>query len=360
MQWSVDSGARAGIRSGRRYALLNVSPPPDLQERVLRTVPKSFLGRGEVERRFRVRRFAGAAVHAQQLSHLRVVHLTDLHVGRMTPMKVQRTAIELTNRQEPHLVAITGDFVGHTQRYLEPLQSIVSSIAAPVVCVLGNHDHWAGGAEVGRALRLAGAEVLSNSHTELTLRRQRVQVVGLDDAYTGQADWQAAVRGLRVDLPSIGLSHIAEEADALWGAGVPLVLAGHTHAGMVTVARLHELAIGRLAGHRYIHGLYGTRGAGAPGAGAVYVGAGVGAAVMPIRLGERSQREVTLFELGCLPGTFREPLAEQIPAPGRVPTPRQVYRRAARVVRNEQRRARRTELLPTAGRARRLGVREPG
>ena len=226
---------------------------------MLRTVPRSFLRRAEAERRFSVRRFAGADIHAEQLSHLRVVHLTDLHVGRITPMKVQRAAVELTNQQRPDLVAITGDFVGHTQRHLDALQSVVSSIAAPVFCVLGNHDHWAGAGEVRHALRQAGAEVLTNEHTVITVAGQRLQIVGLDDAYTSNASWRDAVRGLRHDLPSLGLSHIAEEAEALWQAGVPLVLSGHTHAGQLTVARLHEVAIGRLVGHKYVHGLYGTR-----------------------------------------------------------------------------------------------------
>jgi len=38
----------------------------------------------------------------------------------------------------------------------------------------------------------------------------------------------------------------------------------------------------------------------------VYVGAGIGAAVMPLRIGERGQREVTVFELGVAPGSFDE------------------------------------------------------
>lgn len=319
-----------------------MSPPVDLGERVLRTVPRSFLRRGDVERRFRVRRFAGAAVHAQQLSHLRVVHLTDLHVGRVTPMQVQRTAVELTNQQDPHIVAITGDFVAHTQRYLDQLQCLVGSIAAPVFCVLGNHDHWAGAGEVRAALRRAGAEVLTNQHTVVTVAGQRLQIVGLDDAYTGNASWRDAVRGLRRDLPSLGLSHIAEEAEPLWQAGVPLVLSGHTHAGQLTVAHLHEVAIGRLAGHKYVHGLYGTRRATQPGQGAVYVGAGVGAAIMPLRLGERSRCEVAVFELGRAPGSFDEPHAEQCPGKGREASPRRQYRRAAAVVRKERRRARRS------------------
>jgi len=324
-----------------------VSPPADLENRALRTVPRSLLRRAKAERRFRVRRFAGAAVHAEQLSHVRVVHLTDLHVGCVTPMRVQRVAVELTNRQRPDLVAITGDFVAHTQRYLDQLQSIVESIAAPVFCVLGNHDHWAGAEEVREALRRAGAEVLSNQHTLITVAGQRLQIVGLDDAYTSNASWRDAVRGLRRDLPSLGLSHIAEEAEALWQAGVPLVLSGHTHGGQLTVARLHEVAIGRLAGHKYVHGLYGTRRSTRPGQGAVYVGAGVGAAVMPLRLGERSRREVTVFELGRPPGSFDEPHAEQRPGRGRVPSPRRQYRRAAAVVRKERRRARCSTRAPS-------------
>jgi hypothetical protein len=166
--------------------------------------------------------------------------------------------------------------------------------------VLGNHDHWAGGAEVRRTLIRAGAEVLDNAHTTVTLRGERLQVVGLDDAYTGHADWQRAVHGLRHDLPTLGLSHIAEEADHLWTAGVSLVLSGHTHAGQVTLARLNELALGRIIGHRYIHGIYGSRSEPSP-RGAVYVGAGIGAAVIPLRVGERARREVAIFELGYRP-----------------------------------------------------------
>jgi predicted MPP superfamily phosphohydrolase len=187
--------------------------------------------------------------------------------------------------------------------------------------VLGNHDHWSGATEVRRTLERAGAQILDNAHTTLTHPQEQLQVVGLDDAYTGHADWQTAVRGLRDDLPTLGLSHIAEEADRLWTAGVPLVLSGHTHAGQVTLARLNELALGRVIGHRYIHGIYGTRAA-PPPRGAVYVGAGIGAAVIPLRIGERARREVAIFELGAAPGGFPEHHDEQAPLPGRAPSER--------------------------------------
>jgi predicted MPP superfamily phosphohydrolase len=287
---------------------------------------------------FRIRRFAGPGVHVDAIEHLRVAHLTDLHVGRVTPAAVQELAVELTNSLRPDLVAITGDFVCHSQLYLDQLSWLVGRFDAPVVCVLGNHDYWAGADEVRWALRRGGAEVLDNQHTVITLRRQRLQIVGLDDAYTGHASRDDALRGLDPRLPTLGLSHIAEEADALWAHGVPLVLSGHTHAGQVTLARLHELAIGRLAGHKYVHGLYGARTHGGAWPGAVYVGAGIGASVMPLRVGERGRREIALFELGHAPGSFDEPLPEQRPGQGRVPTPKKRYLRAAAVVKKERRR----------------------
>lgn len=292
-------------------------------QRPLRSIVDALSSKQPPRSHFEVRRFAGPAAYVGRLDGLRVAHLTDIHVGRVTPLAIQHEAVSLVNAAAPDLTVITGDFVCHSQRYLAELTDLVSRIEGPVLGVLGNHDYWSGARGVREALARGGVEVLSNAHTTLSLRGQRLQVLGLDDAYTGHADRAQALKGLRTDLPTLGLSHIAEEADGLWEAGVPLVLAGHTHAGQVTVAKLHELSIGRIAGHRYVHGLYGDRTA----QGAVYVGAGVGASVIPLRVGDRGRREVTLFELGAPPGSFDEHHAEQPPLPGRKPSRRTVARR---------------------------------
>jgi hypothetical protein len=261
-----------------------------------------------------------------------VVHISDQHVGRVTPESVQRAAIELANEQEPDLVALTGDFVCHSLDYLDQLTSLLRAIRAPSVAVLGNHDHWSGANEVRRALRSAGVELLDNANTRITLHGQTLQVVGLDDAYTGHADLSRALVGLDPRLPTLGLSHIAEEAEGLWQAGASLVLSGHTHSGHVAWGRMHHLLIGGLAGHRYVHGLYGCRrGIEAPGA--VYVNAGIGAAVMGLRLGERARREVAVFRLGEMPGEALEHHAEQQALPGRAPSEQLKARRIAQVER---------------------------
>lgn len=285
-----------------------------------------------------VRRFAGHISHSEVFEQpLRVAHLTDQHVGRVTPMEAQVSAVQLAMAEKPDLVVLTGDFVAHSQAWLADLAEVMRGFSVPVFGVLGNHDHWCGASEVVRTLEKAGVSVLRNQHTLATVRGQKLQIVGLDDAYTSHADATRAVRGLKRELPSIGLSHIAEEADHLWQLGVPLVFSGHTHAGQVTVAGLHELAIGKWGGHKYVHGLYGER----RGGGAVYVGAGIGAAMFPFRLGERGKREVAIFELGADPGDFDEHHGEQPALPGRAPSAELKEKRRAAVAKKVAARSKR-------------------
>ena len=51
-----------------------------------------------------LRRFAGPDRYAGKMQRLRIAHLTDLHVGRVTPMRLQREAMALTNGEAPDLV----------------------------------------------------------------------------------------------------------------------------------------------------------------------------------------------------------------------------------------------------------------
>lgn len=237
-----------------------------------------------------VRFFKGpAAVSSHFTQRVRIAHLTDQHIGLVTPMHIQLEAVEKTNEHNPDLVLLTGDFVCHSQLYLADLQEVVSKFKAPVFAVLGNHDHWAGANAVAQALRQSGAELLCNANTIVEIKGQQIQLVGLDDAYTHHADYQKAIKGLKNNVASIGLSHIAEEADKLWDAQIPLVLSGHTHGGQITVAGLHEIMLKRVIKHRYVHGLYEDTGS-------VYVGAGIGSAVMPVRLGEFGRREIVFFD----------------------------------------------------------------
>lgn len=271
-----------------------------------------------------VRRFAGTRAFEEAYDEpLRVVHITDQHFGRATPHAVQLQAAEIAQRAEPDLVVLTGDYVAHSLAHLDELAEVLAKIDAPMVATMGNHDHWSGPDEVRAQLRRSGVEILDNANTVLELDDgRRIQLVGIDDSYTGNEDIAAAVKGMRSDIPTLGLSHIAEEADELWEHGISLVLSGHTHSGQVTLGGLNEWAMGTLGGHRYIHGLYGSR-RGERHPGAVYVSAGIGAAVVGVRLGERARREIAVFELGVPVGSIDEHHDEQEPVTeGHVPASR--------------------------------------
>jgi predicted MPP superfamily phosphohydrolase len=213
-------------------------------------------------------------------------------------MKTQFQAVDLALRQNPDVVVLTGDFVCHSELFLHDLTELMKRIDRPAFAVLGNHDHWTNATAVKKALIKGGIEVLTNEHTILRIRNDWLQLVGVDDAYTKHAHVAQATKGMKNNIATIGLSHIAEEADHLWLKGVPLVLSGHTHGGQITVAGLHELILKKVVGHKYVHGFYGQRDRGYP-FGAVYVSAGIGAAVMPLRMGEKGKREVAIFEIGA-------------------------------------------------------------
>ena len=106
-----------------------------------------------------------------------------------------------------------------------------------------------------------------------------------------------------------------------------------------------RVRVGRVIGHRYIHGIYGSRSE-PPPRGAVYVGAGIGAAVIPLCLGERARREVAIFELGAQPGSFAEHHDEQAALPGRPPSERRQAKRVQAVEDKQARRDRKAARKP--------------
>jgi predicted MPP superfamily phosphohydrolase len=238
--------------------------------------------------KIRLREFSGHRIHETQLTNpIKIAHLTDQHVGRVTPYKVQLEAINLALAQKPDLMVLTGDFVCHSELYLDDLTEIISKISCPKFANA-----------VRKALLKANVEILDNAHTTIKINSDILQIVGVDDAYTKHDDVLKATKGLNKSLATIGLSHIPEVADKLWENGVPLVLSGHTHAGQITVAKIQELVLKKIIGHKYIHGFYGSQIENPPLGGAVYVSAGIGAAVMPLRLGEKGKREVAIFNVG--------------------------------------------------------------
>lgn len=211
---------------------------------------------------------------------LRIVQLTDIHHGIYFPEAALNLVVEMTNKLNPDIVALTGDFVTRSRNYIEPVAEILSGLQATegVFAVLGNHDFRVGADQIASALDRNGIDVLRNRHVTLRRRGQKLCLAGIDD-FLYRADLPRALRGIPEHTPTVLLSHnpaIIEDASR---AGISLVLSGHTHGGQVRLP-LVGCVYGRSAEKmRFKKGRDSLRGT------QIYVSRGLGTVVLPIRYG---------------------------------------------------------------------------
>ncbi|MDE3181194.1 MAG: metallophosphoesterase [Acidobacteriota bacterium] len=239
---------------------------------------------------------------------LRIVHLTDIHLGLYTPIEEVERVVDLANRLRPDVVALTGDYVTFSPTYILPVAQALGRLRAPLgaYAVLGNHDFRAGAEEVTRALRAHHIRVLRNAHFALRRQREapnragkRVQpaksrkalwLVGVDDAWEATPDLKAALRSIPPGDAKILLCHHPEGIEEASKRGIDLMLSGHTHGGQVRLPLLRSL-YRSIPGERFVDGWNQL------GETQIYVSRGIGKVVVPLRVACRP--EITCLSLRC-------------------------------------------------------------
>jgi uncharacterized protein len=224
---------------------------------------------------------------------LTIAHITDVHVGMMTPERRIRKAVALANEALPDVTVLTGDYMCYSRKYLPAMGEQLRGLAARsgVVCTLGNHDHWTDAAGVARELTANGYAVLRNQNLVLRPRGAPLTIVGIDDAVTRHHDPVKAYAGARRHGTRLVLTHCPELADTAASWGAHLVVAGHTHGGQVNIRRWSEKVYRKVTRKRYLSGWYQV------GQALLYVNRGVGWSTVPIRAGEGARSEVAIFTL---------------------------------------------------------------
>ncbi|HEU5411860.1 MAG TPA: metallophosphoesterase [Candidatus Acidoferrales bacterium] len=211
---------------------------------------------------------------------LRIVQLTDIHHGIYFPEAALNLVVEMTNKLNPDIVALTGDFVTRSRNYIEPCAEILSGLQATegVFAVLGNHDFRVGADPIASALDRNGIEVLRNRHVTLRRRGQKLCLAGIDD-FLYRADLPRALRGISENTPTVLLSHNPAIIEGASRMGVGLVLSGHTHGGQVRlplVGCVYGRSDEKMRFKKGRDSLRGTQ---------IYVSRGLGTVVLPIRYG---------------------------------------------------------------------------
>ena len=233
--------------------------------------------------------------------------LADLHARPASSLRAQRRAVAIANAAGPDLVVLLGDYGVSFEHARAP--SVWSyrrmyPVAAPllrtlhardgVVAVLGNHDHYAGAADVLAWLRRLGARVLVNEAMILERGGARLAIAGVDDEREGRVDPGAGCAGVPATVPRVVLSHapdgVLHFAD---GVRADLVLSGHTHGGQIVIPGIGALVRhARVCGRKTASGWVPNRRA------PLYISRGVGCQI-PLRF--NCPPEVVLVRLRSAP-----------------------------------------------------------
>lgn len=168
---------------------------------------------------------------------LRVVHLSDLHLGTLLGESWLAARIDQVLALQPDLVVITGDLVDSDSAHVEEMVPLLQRLRAPlgVWAVSGNHEFYAGLERSVALMKEAGYEVLRDRVAEVV---PGLMLAGIDDLTARQqfgmrGDPLATTLDGRTAGATILLSHTPWRAQEAAAKGVGLMLAGHTHGGQI-------------------------------------------------------------------------------------------------------------------------------
>jgi predicted MPP superfamily phosphohydrolase len=224
---------------------------------------------------------------------LRIVQLSDIHGGPFLDEASLEPVVALARSFEPHLLAITGDFITRQMQDVYGLGHAFARIDAPLgkFAVFGNHDYrHRRECHIAAALRRQGVRTLRNEGLTLEWGGARIALAGLEDIEESKgADLVATTKGFRGDEHArVLLCHHPDVVDVLPPGMFHLVLSGHSHGGQIVLPGFGSL--GRKWMPKRLAGQFPLK-----GGGVLHVNRGVGVLVAPFRVG--AAPEVTCLTL---------------------------------------------------------------
>jgi predicted MPP superfamily phosphohydrolase len=185
-------------------------------------------------------------------SGLKVLQISDIHIGSFDGVKQIERAIGLINNQRADVILFTGDLVNDRASETEGYIDFLKQIQAPlgVYSVLGNHDYgdyykWpnheakaANLKELKNIQKDLGWNLLMNEHVILERGAAKIAFIGIENwsnlgHFPKYGKMKEAMKGLPEEVPfKILLSHDPTHWEAQVLKEYPeidLALAGHTH-----------------------------------------------------------------------------------------------------------------------------------
>ncbi len=207
------------------------------------------------------------------LDGLRIGFLTDVHCSRwMSPEDVRRAALLLRD-EHPDLIVLWGDYVTWGDRtHVKPSAEALAVLSAPhgVFGILGNHDD---DRDMPAALTAHGITVLKDARTRVTIRGERIDLVGIRFWTKRHADIAPLMRGAGRSV--ILLAHDPRRLTEAAEFNIPLALSGHTHGGQVVLPIIGPVAARKFPVVAGIGTRHNTT---------MFVSKGIGTVYVPVRI----------------------------------------------------------------------------
>lgn len=182
---------------------------------------------------------------------LKVVAISDIHLGYATNKTMLAGYVDMINAQRPDIVLIGGDMIDNSVAPLryEHMEEELSKIYAPlgVYMVPGNHEYISGIEESEKFIAQTPIVLLRDS---VAILPNQIQLIGRDDRHNkGRKTLGQLTANLDKSKPVILLDHQPYDLEKTEEAGVDLQFSGHTHRGQVwpmnwIVDHLFELSYG--------------------------------------------------------------------------------------------------------------------
>ena len=239
---------------------------------------------GNIHYQHKVREELHLTTSKQLSKPMKLVLMSDLHLGYHNPRKELARWVDLVNAEKPDLVLIAGDIIDMSMRPLveENMAEELRRIEAPVYACLGNHEYYSGEPEAQRFYQEAGIHLLRDTSAVVG----DLCLLGRDDrSNLGRKDVAAIVRDADMQKYTILLDHQPYHLERTERAGIDFQFSGHTHYGQVwpiswITDAIYECAFGP-------HQRGNTR---------YYVSSGIGIWGGKFRIGTRSEYVVATLD----------------------------------------------------------------
>jgi predicted MPP superfamily phosphohydrolase len=169
-----------------------------------------------------------------RLDHLRVVFVSDIHIGQDTRPQFIRQFAQKTRELQPDLILYGGDIierdanssnVNKIENILRELHSTYGAYA-----VLGNHEFY-GGQQDGQFFKKAGITLLND--TMIKIEDSFYLAGRIDQHFRGRKALSEILATLPLNLPVIMMDHRPTHLEEVSEIPVDVKFSGHTHNGQL-------------------------------------------------------------------------------------------------------------------------------